>query len=91
MLKNAIIILLVVTIFRGWTLFQLGRRAWEKGGLSRKTLIVLNTFSIIAALVTAIILAYNEENGIVMGMIGLLGFWFISILLGRIFTALSRR
>ena len=91
MLENAIIILLVVTVFRGWLLFQLNRRSWEKGGLSRKTLLMLNTFSIVAALMAAVILAYNEENGTWIGMIGLLAFWFISILLGRVFTSLNRR
>ena len=90
MLNNAILILVVVTIFRGWTLYQISRGTWQKGGLSKKTLIILNTFAMAMALVAAVIIAYKEENGIVIGMIGLLGFWFISLGLAKLFRAFGK-
>ena len=91
MLINFLIIIAVATLFRGWILHQLHRQAWNSGGLSRKTLLILNTFALTTALVSAVGLAgTKEKNAVLIGMICILVFWFISFFISKILRSLSQ-
>jgi len=91
MLKNCITIIIVVTIFRGWILYQLQQQAWKSGGLSQKTLLILNAFTMACALASSVVLAGTEgKHRILIGMFCLMVFWFLSLFVPKIIRAMKK-